>query len=142
MEIKDKYYLDGDTFLAIFNQECDENGEYHYEVEYNLNEKQWVAIKHYEEDYLRVNVEKKLSKGMLQMAKDAKYDLDKRWVRETIVGELIKTHDISIANKLCDNIIDDVMNDIAETADENFNNSDIIIALGRVLLKRTAISEE
>lgn len=141
MKIEDKYYLDGDTFVAIFNAQRDENGEeYHYEIEYHLDEKEWTAVQSYAEEVFEGELEK-LPESMLQMAKDAKYDLDKRWVRETIVSELIKTHDVSVASKLSDNIIDDVMQDIEETADENFNNSDIIIALGRVLLKRTAVSE-
>ena len=45
------------------------------------------------------------------------------------------------AEQVCGKIINDVIEDIEECADENFNWSDIDIALSRVFLKKFGITE-
>lgn len=45
------------------------------------------------------------------------------------------------ATKIADNIVLDVMTDLKETADEEYNSADIRIAIGRVLEKRLGIKD-
>ena len=58
-------------------------------------------------------------------------------VREAIVNELAYLMDSEYRNRIADNILTDVIVDIEETADEEFNDSDIRIAIARVLVART-----
>lgn len=58
-------------------------------------------------------------------------------VREAIVNELAYLMDSEYRNRIADNILNDVIDDIEETADEEFNDSDIRIAIARVLVRRT-----
>lgn len=47
--------------------------------------------------------------------------------------------DLESASKVANEIVLDVAKDISETADREFNNSDVILAVGRVLVKRLNI---
>lgn len=58
-------------------------------------------------------------------------------VREAIVNELAYLMDSEYRNEIADNILTDVIVDIEETADEKFNDSDIRLAIARVLVART-----
>lgn len=58
-------------------------------------------------------------------------------VREAIVNELAYLMDSEYRNSIADNILTDVIVDIEETADEEFNDSDIRLAIARVLVART-----
>lgn len=49
--------------------------------------------------------------------------------------------DLESASKVANEIVLDVAKDISETADTEFNNSDVIMAIGRVLCKRLGIKE-
>lgn len=49
--------------------------------------------------------------------------------------------DLESASKVANEIVLDVAKDISETADKEFNNSDVIMAVGRVLVKRLGIKE-
>lgn len=58
-------------------------------------------------------------------------------VREAIVNELAYLMDSEYRNEIADNILTDVIVDIEETADKEFNDSDIRLAIARVLVART-----
>lgn len=49
--------------------------------------------------------------------------------------------DLESASKVANEIVLDVAKDISETADTEFNNSDVILAVGRVLVKRLNIKD-
>lgn len=61
----------------------------------------------------------------------------KNEVREVIVNELAYLMDNEYCNSIADNILNDVVTDIEETADKEFNYSDIRLAIARVLVART-----
>ena len=58
-----------------------------------------------------------------------------KYVLDTLTKTLSTLFDFSVARDIAEAVLLDVVIDIEETADENFNDSDINIALGRVLLK-------
>ena len=49
--------------------------------------------------------------------------------------------DIDNASKVANDIVLGVANDISETADRDFNDSDVRLAIGRVLVKKLGIKE-
>lgn len=64
---------------------------------------------------------------------------DKNLVREVVSAELAQVFtDNSEREEIIDSVLDDVVADIDETADDDWNFSDISIALQRVLYKKIA----
>lgn len=64
---------------------------------------------------------------------------DKNLVREVVSAELAQVFtDNSEREEIIDSVLDDVVTDIDETADDDWNFSDISIALQRVLYKKIA----
>ena len=63
---------------------------------------------------------------------------DRKFVKSNIIGELgMLLFDGSDCETIADSILDDVVTDIEETADEKlWNSSDVNISMKRVLMKR------
>ena len=53
----------------------------------------------------------------------------------------LSSFDLSVSQDIIANVLDDVIQDIEETADEDFNDSDVSIALGRVLCQATSTAK-
>jgi hypothetical protein len=68
-------------------------------------------------------------------------DDKKKMVEVRIVTNLTWFMEACDAEQVCEKIINDVIEDIEECADEDFNWSDIDIALSRVFLKKFGITE-
>lgn len=62
-------------------------------------------------------------------------------LQDIIEWNLQNSMDLESASKIADEIVLDVAKDISEMADKEFNNSDVIMAVGRVLVKRLGIKE-
>lgn len=58
-----------------------------------------------------------------------------------IEHKLYSVMDIDNASKVANDIVLGVANDISETADRDFNDSDVRLAIGRVLVKKLGIKE-
>ena len=64
-------------------------------------------------------------------------DREKEYVNDYMYRMFLHFMDSSDAGRLSDELQDDVVRDIEETADDdNWNSSDVDIAMSRVLLKR------
>ena len=64
---------------------------------------------------------------------------DKNLVREVVSAELAQVFTDNVEREtIIDSVIDDVVADIDETADDDWNFSDISIALQRVLYNKIA----
>lgn len=59
----------------------------------------------------------------------------------TIECSLRVCMDLESASKVANEIVLDVAKDISETADKEYNDSDVLLAVGRVLCKRLGIKE-
>lgn len=58
-------------------------------------------------------------------------------LRDMVYEEIAKITDREYATIITDNILNAVRTDIEETADEDYNSSDVSLAVGRVLAKMT-----
>lgn len=138
MRIEDYYYLDADTFVAVFNKQTDESGEgFNFEVEYDEHDEEWSAYMVYDQGIVNIDVTL-LPNGMLDMAKDTHKRLDNMGsVSNCIVNILGDAIPKDYVFELRDNILNYVINDLVETADDDWNNDDVALAIGRVLVKMT-----
>ena len=67
-------------------------------------------------------------------------DRNKEYINDYMYRMFMHFMDSSDAGRLSDELQDDVVSDIEETADsDNWNSSDVDIAMSRVLLKRVGL---
>jgi hypothetical protein len=67
---------------------------------------------------------------------------DKQLIKAIVLEHMLDTMDTDQARTVTDLIIDDVVKDVEECADgENWNDSDVRLAIGRVLIQRCSPAE-
>ena len=67
---------------------------------------------------------------------------DKKSIKAVVLEHMVGMMDTDQARNITDIIIDDVVKDVEECADgENWNDSDVRLAIGRVLIQRLSPSE-
>lgn len=67
---------------------------------------------------------------------------DKKLIKTVVLAHVLEIMDTDQAQSVTDLIIDDVVRDVEECADgENWNDSDVRLAIGRVLIQRLSPAE-
>lgn len=67
---------------------------------------------------------------------------DKKLIKTVVLAHVLEIMDTDQAQSVTDLIIDDVVKDVEECADgENWNDSDVRLAIGRVLIQRLSPAE-
>jgi len=66
-------------------------------------------------------------------------DTEKMRLREHMIILLDGSISDDYIGRIIDNILDDVAEDIDTTADKNYNNDDVRLAIGRILIEKLGI---
>ena len=78
-----------------------------------------------------------IKRDMAKSLNEGKKPTKEKWIRQAVEQLLLDSIAEDYIDRITDIIIDDVIEDINETADpERWNNDDVRLAIGRVILKK------
>ena len=131
-------FLSCDTYLVSTNDLVDSEGDtFHYEIEFHLDENKWVCTLVYDFD----TIAGECPADLMEEAKRLYVKDDKENVYDSIVKGLRIIFDTNEAIDIARNISEEVYEDIIETAGVRYSDSDIRMAMARVLIAVTGIGK-